>query len=308
MVDVSIIIVNYNTVNLIVDAIKSVIQMTMDINFEVIVVDNCSSDNSKEILQNEFQNKIKHIALPANIGFGRANNEGIKIAQGRNILFLNPDTILLNNAIKILSDTLDSDEQIGACGGNLYDENKKPTHSYRMIFPSIYWEINDLLSRIPEKIILGKNSEFNHTYREKKVAYITGADLMIKKSVIDQVGIFSPLFFMYYEETDLCFRIKKANFNIVSVPNAKIIHLESKSFAKETINTTQIKMSEESRCTYYKIHYSALYKKIADAIYSIHIHSRIIIFFLFYKKKYIYWKTVLDIFKAAKQKCDGNRI
>ncbi len=298
--DVSVIIVNYNTVNLVKDAVTSVIEKTAGISYEIIVVDNNSSDHAAIILKETFGNKIQYLQLPDNIGFGRANNEGIKIATGRNIFFLNPDTILVNNAIKILSEYLDKNTGAGACGGNLLSEKMDPIHSYRMLLPSIAEELNILLGQIPEKLFWGKNRQFNHSSKTKKVAYITGADLMIKKSIFEQTGIFKPEYFMYYEETDLCFRIKKLGYEIVSVPNAEIIHLEGKSFSTDAKNTRKAILAEKSRITFFRLNYPSGYQKIANQIHLIYIKSRIMIFSK-NKEKRNFWEAVLNTFRTEQK-------
>ena len=199
--DVSIILVNYNTCEITRKCIDSIFERTTDISFEVILVDNASSDNSREVFENE--RRITYLYNQRNLGFGLANNMGFKVSTGRNILFLNTDTIIMNNAIKEMSDYMDKNLIASACGGNLYDEKMSPTHSYRMFFPSIFGEVNNLLNNIPEKILWGANAQFNRKQKNIEVGYITGADLMVKRSVLDELGVFSDKFFMYYEETEL---------------------------------------------------------------------------------------------------------
>ena len=226
--DVSIIIVNYNSTPLLLNCLNSIYKETKDVSFEVIALDN-DSDKDFESKVNAQYPQVKCVSLASNLGFGLANNEGIKLAKGRNILLLNPDTILLNNAVKILSDYLDAHPKVGVCGGNLYDENMKSTHSYSMLLPSIEWELNCILGDNIEKWKWGKNAQFNHTIYYRKVGYICGADMMIKHSILKELGAFSPKYFLYYEDTDLSFKIKKSGYDIVSVPFAKIQHLEGKS-------------------------------------------------------------------------------
>ena len=296
--DVSIIIVNYNTKELILNCIQSIYEKTIGIDYEIIVVDNASVDGSQNMVMDIFKD-VKLIYLKENIGFGRANNEGVKIATGKNILFLNSDTILLNNAIKTLSDFLNNNAKIGACGGNLYDENLKPTHSYRRIFPSVLYELNYLLDRVPEKILFGRNSEHNYSNKTISVAYVTGADLMIKRTVIEKIGCFLDVFFMYFEETDLCLRIKKAGFQVFSVPEARIQHLECKSFNNETVNIKRISLSEASRQIYYTINYSKVYREIANYIYNTNILFRTYILKLIKSQSFFFWETTLKEFRKV---------
>lgn len=264
--DVSIIVVNYNTKDITSECINSVYEKTIGISFELILVDNASTDGSKEYFQRD--NRIIYIYSEENLGFGRANNLGLTKAKGRNILFLNPDTLLINNAIKILSDYIDHNVSVGACGGNLYDSDMNPAISYKRLFPGIAEECNNLLFHIPEKIYYGKSWFHNFTSKIIKVANISGADLMIKKSVLDKVGSFSPDFFMYYEETDLCFRIHKSGYNLISLPQAKIQHLEGKSF-QSSVNIKRLQFSEDGRMVFYKRNYSTNYQIIANSIYKI---------------------------------------
>lgn len=297
--DVSIIIVNYNTVNIMMDAIDSVFEKTEGINYEIIVVDNNSSDNSESILSNKYSDKIKFIGLSENIGFGRANNKGVEVAKGRNILFLNPDTKLINNAVKILSDFLDSSPKVGACGGNLFDEEMKPADSFKRYFPSVFGEINQFLRLIPEKIFRGKNLTFNHKNKPLEVAFIFGADLMIKKSVLNDVGTFDPDFFMYVEETELCWRILQNDYKIMSVPDALIQHLEGGSFDNKKINEGRIAMQEKSRIIFFSKTHSKAYNLLAHKSYSILIYLNILIFTLYDKEKSKPWKIRLKKFRQS---------
>lgn len=276
--DVSIIIVNYKTVDLILNCLKSVYTLVRGVSYEIIVVDNNSEDDYQNRIQEAFPEVIC-ISLPENVGFGRANNEGIKVAKGRNILFLNPDTVLINDAVSILSKYLDNNINVGACGGNLYDEDLNLTLSFRRIFPSIMWEINDFLHQMPEKICYNNNRKYNTTDKPLKVAYITGADLMVRMDTLIEIGLFSPSFFMYYEETDLCFRIKSRGFEVVSVPDAKIQHLEGKSFKTKSneINEKKIFIIEKSRLNFYQRNYSSPYRIIVNVLYRIFILSRVML-------------------------------
>lgn len=274
MTDVSIIIINYKTVPLIMNCLESIYANTTGISFEIIVVDNNSNDNFQVQISKKYP-KVKCIPLPQNIGFGRANNEGLKIARGRNILFLNPDTLLINNAVKILSDYLDVHPKVGVCGGNLYDEEMRPTHSYRMMLPSIMWELNSLSHGLIDKLLFGKNALFNYTNKPKDVGYITGADMLVRRNILAYVGGFSPDFFMYYEETELTFRIKKAGYQIVSVPNAKIQHLEGKSMGGKSINPHRILYMETSCSLFHKKCSNTVQRKIVQILRLIRCFSSI---------------------------------
>ena len=211
--DVSIIIVNTNTKAVLKQALKSIFEKTKDITFEVIVVDNSSHDGSPQMVQEEFPSVT--LVESENKGFGYANNVGAKYAKGKYLFLLNPDTIVLNNAVKILFDFIDSHPKVGICGGNLFDAAKKPAPSYQMFLPSVVGELDNFL-RIA-RIIYGKNRYFNHTKKPLKVkGYITGADLMISADLFLQLNGFDTDFFVYYEETELTFRVKKLGYEVYS--------------------------------------------------------------------------------------------
>jgi len=252
LMDVSIIFVNYNTISLLCNAIDSVLAKTKEIDYEIIVVDNASQDNAQQVLQERFNNTIFFLPLLENIGFGRANNEGIKIAEGRNIFLLNPDTILVNNAIKQLSDYLDGHVDVGVAGGNLFNEDGSRQPSFSRYYPSIGFEISNLL----HILTLYDRQTFVDTSEPVEVKRVVGAAMMIKKQVIDEVGAFNPRFFMYAEEDELCYRINKVGYKIVHLPQTEIIHLDGRSFQ---FTEQRQKRRLEGLRTFYKISYSPIY-------------------------------------------------
>lgn len=267
MADVSIIIVNYNTLSMTNDCIESVIEKTSGLDYEIILVDNASTDGSKEFFSNK--NHIKYIYNDDNLGFGRANNKGIEVAHGRNILFLNSDTLLRNNAIKILCDYLDNNPDVGACGSNLFDKDGSPTFSYERFFPSIFEEVNYLFEGRLKKYRFKESACFNHTESPLKVAFISGANLMVRKSVLDETGFFNERFFLYYEETELCLRIHRKGYLIMSVPNAEITHFCGKSTGDES--DIHICRMETSRRIFYDLSYSKPYTAFANAVRRFHL-------------------------------------
>lgn len=273
--EVSIIIINYNTVSLLCDAIDSVLEKTTDISYEIIVVDNNSSDNSEKIIPKKYGEKVVFLKLPENIGFGRANNEGMKIARGEKVFLLNPDTVLRNNAVKILSDYMNKHPKVGVCGGNLFDAEGNPTHSFMPVFPSIFWEINFLFFNIPFKFIWGKHYGFNKTGKARKVAYITGADMMVWKKIAEKTSGFDPDFFMYGEETEWTYRIKKLGYQVVIVPQAEITHLEGKSFS---IDFVRAQMVQSGINLFYRKTRGSFYRFVVNTIYKMTAISRILFF------------------------------
>lgn len=299
MLDVSVIIINYNSLKMTDECICSVIEKTSGISYEIILVDNASIDGSKEFFSKD--KRVTYIYNDENLGFGRANNKGIEIAQGRNILFLNSDTLLRNNAIKILSDYLDNHPKVGACGGNLFLKDGTPGMSFGRYFPSLYEELNIFFECLPDKIIYGGDSHFNYTGDELKVGFILGADLMVKRSTLNAVGHFDPHFFLYYEETELCLRIKRYGKSIMSIPEAEIVHFDG---GKKRINAShesyiqyRIQM-ERSRAIFYNLSYSNIYIKIA---YSIRSFKCFLKQFSPHETTRIRWKEEKDLLKEGLQ-------
>lgn len=220
-IDVSILIVNYNTSKLTLQCVDSIIKNTSGLCYEIIVIDNNSKHEDKAILLNNPN--IKFIELNENIGFGRANNIGFDYSKGDFIFLLNPDTIILNNAIK---DLHQASLLIGeaCCGALLVGDNNEPIHSYGQ-FPTLksffLQFIRSYLPFIKKKIIYPKQIS--------KVDYITGADLLIPRTVIEKYGFFNPQFFMYYEETELQYRYTSFGVFSYIIPKIHIKHLEGKS-------------------------------------------------------------------------------
>lgn len=275
--DVSIIIVNYNTSKLINDCIDSIFDKVKDIEYEIVIVDN-NTENLKSMIVSSGDPRVKLLQLPENVGFGRANNEGAKIAQGRNLFLLNPDTLLLNNAVKILSDYLDANPDCGGCGGNLFDENLKPRHSYQIIMPGFIDSLDLFSNRKITRLFYRGNNEFNNTDEPLRVGYITGADLMIPKNVFVEVNGFDPSFFMYYEETDLCKRISNAGMRIVSVPQSKIIHLVGMSNPdgkKKIFKPFTFECYAQSRKIYYNKHLNMVNRWSARLVNRLHFSFRV---------------------------------
>lgn len=263
-VDVSIIIVNYRTKNLVEDCIKSIRRHTSGINYEIIVVDNASEDLSQ--LQ---ESDVRIIQSDTNLGFGRANNLGANEAKGEVLFFLNPDTILLNNAVKILYDALFALPKCGVCGANIYDAELNPHHSYFYCTMTLKHALRSVTVS-NEKLYHIKN-QHNFENRPKRVEYVTGADLMIRKELFEEIGQFNPEIFMYYEDVELCSKVRKRHLKCYSVPEAKIQHLEGQSFKPGQTSSAEIsdrkrRMSGDSVVVFLKSSYSRFhYKSILNA-------------------------------------------
>jgi len=227
--EVSIIIVNYNTKELTNNCINSILSWTHEIDYEIILVDNASTDGSKEFFEN--RNDIVYIYNDQNLGFGNANNVGYERSEGKYILLLNSDTYLLNNAIYEFWKFAESCEVKIACiGCVLYDKNLNVNASEGQ-FLTIKRVIKSSIKRYnlnADKIINKKNI-YKNTVFPKKVEAIIGADLFIKRQIIDSYGLFDTNIFMYCEEIDLQKRYLEAGYVSVLIDTPKIVHLEGQS-------------------------------------------------------------------------------
>jgi GT2 family glycosyltransferase len=261
-VNVSIIIVNYNTTLLTFQCIKSVINYTSGVSYEVILIDNASSDRSIDDVNNYFPD-VKYITSAENIGFGGANNIGFETANGKYIFLLNSDAYLIDNSILEFYNFMEAEENknIWCVGGELLDGSLFPNVSYGN-FPSL----SELAFALGPKLIMPKYFKENlssgivlDNQEPRVVDYITGADMFIRRSLIDI--LFDPDFFMYFEETELSFRMFKKKLNSYILPHIKLVHLAGQSFGKETskINLGKEKIYNKSRILYFRKCKSGLY-------------------------------------------------
>lgn len=249
--DVSIIIVNYNTKQLLADCLDTVYAKTQDVEFEVIVVDNASSDSSEEYICTQFP-LVHWINSGGNLGFGRANNLGAQYASGEYLFFLNSDTLLLNNAaLEFLTYArVHQPASIGTLGSWLLDKDENPNSSFGF-FPCARNEIKYLMGYY-------KLPKVEETATEKSVDYVTGADMFVKKSTFEHLGGFDPHIFMYYEETDLQYRIAQAGLSRKIIHGPRIVHLEGGSFGNKSLTFRRFAMAQQSYNYYLSKHFSGL--------------------------------------------------
>ena len=248
--DVSIIIVNYNTQELTLQCLRSVYEKTTGISFEVIVVDNASSDDSVRQVRLEFP-KVKLIESPENLGFGRANNLGFENSTGDYIFLLNSDTLLINNAIEILWRFLNQHLDIAIVGGQLFEEDGVTiTHSYSFVFPSLLMELDILLRGDITHRIENKKLKIIENDGFVPVAYITGADMMLRRIDIEKYGFFDPSFFLYFEETELSYRYYRNGRKSVFLPAAKKLSVKSARPSFMSLATTSGSRTKIFRSTW----------------------------------------------------------
>ena len=230
---VSIIIVSFNTCELLRNCLKSIYDKTKNLDLEIIVSDNGSKDGSIEMIKSEFP-KVIVLENNANLGFGTANNRGLKVAKGEFIFYLNSDTLLQNNAVKIFYDYWKEheSESLGALGCNLDDGTGEINFSHGR-FPSfseeLYHGVHHILAYWVKHIFKLFHRDITHlrkkpiyAFKTGEVDFICGADLFLKNN---NYAKYDEKFFLYYEEVDLQCQMAKNNLKRVLIDGPKVIHL-----------------------------------------------------------------------------------
>ncbi|TMV50788.1 glycosyltransferase family 2 protein [Paenibacillus mesophilus] len=265
--DLSIVIVNYNTKELTLTCLQSLYQSKTTYKYEIILIDNCSVDGS---VQSAFElyPRVNLILNAENVGFSKANNQGIDIAKGRFILLLNSDTVVEPDTLEAMLRFMDDHPEVGASGCKVVLPDGTLDKACRRGFPTplttFYYVLglSKLFSKSP------RFNSYHMEYLNEDEAYpidcLVGAFMMVRREVIEQVGKLDERFFMYFEDTDWCFRIQKAGWINYYYPKTKITHFKRGS----------------SRGRPYRITYE--FHRAMKLFYDKH-----------YREKYPFWVTVL---------------
>lgn len=263
--DVSIIIVTYNTLSMTRDCIDSVIKHTAGISYEIILVDNASKDGSRKYF--DKLSNIKYIYSEENLGFGRANNLGLIYATGDYIFFLNSDTLTKNNASKYFYDYCKTYNKPCVLGTMLYSAEGKETLSFENL-PTISSILFDSLTAYMPFLLNNKRNEGKDNVYPKNVGYISGAALFVPKNLIKEIGAFDPKFFMYYEETDWQMRMSKVGIERIVIDSPKIIHFGGMSFGQsKAVSMRREEMVLRSLFIYLKNNFPSLHYYLFRCIY-----------------------------------------
>ncbi|MTI65574.1 MAG: glycosyltransferase family 2 protein [Firmicutes bacterium] len=278
--DLSIIIVNYNTNKLIKQTLNSIYKYNHNIDYEVIVVDNNSSDDSVYMIKSEFFQVIL-IENNANLGFSKANNIGIKRASGKYILLLNSDTVIERDTLEIMYKYMEGNENVGASGCKVILPNGNLDKACKRSFPTpknaLYNALK--LDRLyPENKSFG---EYDLTYLDEdkthEVDCLVGAFMMVRREAIEEVGLLDEDFFMYGEDIDWCYRIKKAGWKVIYYPETKIIHHKGGSIKKKRKKI--IYEFHRSMYIFYEKHYKNKYSIITRYIVYIGVFTKMLLTF-----------------------------
>lgn len=248
--DLSIVIVSYNTRELLADCLDSLKPAAKNITTEIFVVDNHSSDGTDEMVKKIFP-QVSLIANSKNLGFSKANNQALKKAKGKYILILNPDTKVLPNTLKKMTDFMDQNVNVGIATCRVELANGQLDPDCHRLFPTPWRAFCHFLSL--SKIF--KGSKLFDQYRmgyldpnqQSPIDACMGAFMMIRPKVLKDIGLFDEDFFFYGEDLDLCYRAKEKGYQIVYTPITKIIHLRGAASGIKQSTAALTKATPESK-------------------------------------------------------------
>ncbi|MBI2793269.1 MAG: glycosyltransferase [Ignavibacteria bacterium] len=241
--DVSVLIVNYNVKDYLLQCLRSVKASEGTASIEIIVVDNASSDNSISELRELFPDVV-WVELPENIGFGRGNNVGLKHCKGKYVLFLNPDTLIAHNTVQTMVDYLEAHSDVGLAGCKVLNADGTFQLACRRGLPTpwaSFCKLFGLQALFPNSPLFAR---YNLTYKSVDETYdvdaLIGAFMMGRLEVVRSVNGFDPEFFMYGEDLDLCYRIQKRGLHVRYVHTTSIVHFKGESTRRSSIDEVQI--------------------------------------------------------------------
>ncbi len=243
----SIVVVNWNTNDLLGDCLNSIYGNPPEGEFEVIVVDNASTDGSQDVIKTNFP-QVKLIANDQNLGFSRANNQAIRASRGEYILLLNSDTVVSDDALGKMIRFMDEHPEAGVASCTLLLSDGTPQPFIHGKDPTLGY----LIRRILRMLLKGR---FMHDWRGAEVIetdWVTGACMMVRKRVIDEVGLLDENMFMYFEDNDWCYRMRKKGWKIYYYPFVQITHLCGRSADRPSRKEDYYR----SLVYFYKKHYS----------------------------------------------------
>jgi len=226
MPDLSIIIVNWNSAIYLNTCIRTILESTRGLNYEIIVVDNASYDGSEAVAR-QHGDSVRFVQSDENLGFGRANNLGYHRSRGNALLFLNPDTEILADALGKMYETLLSNEYIGALGCRVLNTDGSIQTSCIQAFPTIINQLLDaecIRNRFPKSMLWGMGPLYEASDRPLEVEAIAGSCLMVRRDIFEKAGLFSEEYFMFAEDLDLCYKMRKHGYRNYYYGGASVVH------------------------------------------------------------------------------------
>ncbi len=266
----SIIILSYNTRDLLKQTLASVPQHS---NWEILVVDNASSDDSVGMVKRDFP-QVKLTVNAKNVGFAAGNNQAIKIATGEYVLLLNSDTIVQKNALERLLQQIEQDKNIGVITPKVVLPDGAIDLACHRGMPTL-WRAFTYFAKL-EQLFPGSRlfGGYHLTHEDFNVAHeveaVSGVAMIVRREVIDAVGLLDERFFFYAEDLDWCLRIRQAGWKIVYFPESVVIHLKSQSGKRNTMDKAKEKTAKkyffDTMLQFYDKHYADKYPKLVKKL------------------------------------------
>jgi hypothetical protein len=260
--ELSIIFVNWNSVDYLRECIASIYENAHGISFEIIVVDNASPQGGVETIHEQFRD-VKIIKSPTNVGFAKANNIGFEQSTGSYVLFLNPDTQLLGPTLNILLGHIKSLPDAGIVGCKMLNTDRTVQITSIQRFPTILNQVINaeyLQLRWPDCPLWSIGPLFSNEAKVVKVEVIPGACMLLRREVFAQVGMFSDDYFMYAEDLDLNYKLKQAGYTNYYVGEATIIHHGGRSSSRQKVSQWSTTMKYRAMTRYYRKTRGPLYE------------------------------------------------
>ncbi|WP_201317985.1 glycosyltransferase family 2 protein [Paenibacillus sp. EPM92] len=265
--DLSIIVLNYNTKQLTLNCLESIRNSVTEYLYEIILVDNHSTDGSIEAFERHYP-EIELIRNQVNVGFSKGNNQAMKIARGRYVLLLNSDTIVNSDTLDVMLQFMDQRPTVGAAGCKVVLPDGSLDKACRRGFPtpsaSFYYAFGfaKLFPRVP------RFNQYQLSYLDPDQDYpvdcLVGAFMMVRREVIDQVGMLDEDFFMYGEDIDWCYRIKEAGWGIHYYPYTEIVHYKGASSRRRPFKI--IYEFHRAMILFHKKHYEKKYSWVVNLL------------------------------------------
>lgn len=253
--ELSIIIVSWRVKDLLKECLTSIFNNVKNTDYEVVVIDNDSGDGTVEMVQENFP-QVKLTGSRINLGFARANNLGIEQSSGKYILLLNPDTKLINCSLEKAVKFMDKNSDVGILGCKLLNHDLTVQPSVRR-FPRFVDHLL-MMFKLHHFFSLKKYLALDFDYgKTQAVDQVMGAFFMIKRKVIEKIGLFDQDYYIWFEEVDYCQRAKKAGFRVVYYADTQIIHYYGQSF-KQVLNVKNQWIFSKSRLRYILKHQNLL--------------------------------------------------
>jgi GT2 family glycosyltransferase len=261
--DITLVIVSFNTREILLRCLDSIKKYTQEISYEVILVDNASEDGTVEAVVELFP-EINVISNKENRGFSAANNQGIIGSKGLRVALLNPDTLLTENSFKKIIDFMKAHPEFSILGTGIVDENNQPC-------PIRLWEDTPQDAALKIMGLYDPSDELKkmRPIRAKEAKVISGCCFIVTRDLIESIGLMDENYFLYNEEDDLCRRARKGGKKICFYPETSVQHLHGKSTHQERHRKKVMLESYRSDLYFYSKHYSLIWNRILRSLYKI---------------------------------------